>query len=112
MAKIEVERLLFQLGISSNYYGYKQLAAALDKILDDLDRLSHINRLFQEISEELNTSPTAIRDNIDTLIEASWRKNPDLIRSISNYPLPARPSVKRFREIACNYLMRARGIIV
>ena len=67
---------------------------------------------FQEISEELNTSPTAIRDNIDTLIEASWRKNPDLIRSISNYPLPARPSVKRFLEIACNYLMRARGIIV
>lgn len=106
MAKLVVEELLLQLGMPSSYDGYQQLAATIDTILEDLDKLSHVNTLFQEVGEKFHTSQTAVRDNIDTLIKVSWRKNQKLIQSISGYPLVTRPSVKRFLEIAVNHLIR------
>lgn len=106
MARMEVEALLLLLGISSNYRGYQLLLATLNAVLDDPDKMLRANRLFQEIADTFHTSPTSVRDNIETLINVSWRKNPHLIQEITGYPLVSRPSVKRFLEIVLNYLMR------
>lgn len=106
MARIEIETLLYRLGITSNYYGYRLLLTVLDVAFDDPDKLVRVNRLFREVAELYDISPTSVRDNIETLIIVSWRKNPNLIQNITGYPLVSRPPVKRFLEIAINYLIR------
>ncbi len=110
MARMEVEELLLLLGITSNYRGYQLLLATLNAVLDDPDKMLRANRLFQEIADSYNASPTSVRDNIETLINVSWRKNPNLIQEITGYPLISRPSVKRFLEIILNYLMRTASL--
>ena len=107
MVKIDAATLLYRLGITSNYRGYRPLITSLNIALDDPDKLVRINRLFREVAKTYGISPTSVRDNIETLIVVSWHKNPNLIQSITGYPLVSRPSVKRFLEIAVNYLIRA-----
>lgn len=106
MARIDAETLLYRLGITSNYHGYRLLITTLETALQDPDKLIRVNRLFREVAETYGISPTSVRDNIETLIVVSWRKNPNLIQGISGYPLLSRPSVKRFLEISVNHLIR------
>lgn len=106
--KLLTDDVLFRLGITPNYVGYKYLLSALEMALEDEDRLSCVSKeIWGPLEEEYHYKKKGIESGIRTLSNRAWLKNPELVKELSPGKDPGPLSAVDFLTALYHYEVRS-----
>ena len=88
---IAVRKTLDQIGVKHSLKGHRYIISAIEKALDDRNKLNRITKtLYIEISQENNDTPSRVERAIRHAIEVTWTNgNPVAINKIFGYTVSA-----------------------
>jgi two-component system response regulator (stage 0 sporulation protein A) len=95
--------LLYHLGITPSYRGYRQLVLALELLREDEDLLYQTMNFYTTVAERNHSSCASVERNIRTLATRAWNVNPKLLKRVAGYPLKNKPANAEFLSILLNY---------
>ena len=101
--------LLRDLGAKAGFCGFLYVSYVLLQTLQNpswLDRLTE--ELYPETARRYHVALNDVRRGVRRVIAAIWKKNAPRLRELSQEPLGASPSEKRFFALACAYLQKAQ----
>ena len=76
--QISISNFLDGLGIPASLTGYKYIATAIEKTMDDEEMLEGVTKiLYPEIAKTHNSTPPRVEKAIRHAIEVAWNKNPN-----------------------------------
>lgn len=98
---MEIEEVLFRLGILSNSAGYKLLLYALQLLLACKGWNPSLKELQREVNKIHTCTYDMFKQNINHAIKKIWmnRQRRDYLNQISPIALNSRPTVKQFIQI-------------
>ena len=100
-----VERTLYALGLSANYVGFSQLAAALEIALREPEALRRVTKyLYPETARRCGTNWKAVERNIRTMLRRAWRCAPGRLEEWAGCPLAGCPHPAQFIAILIHHL--------
>ena len=99
-------RLLFMLGGTPNYAGFRYVIYALKLLSENNEmRLQLVTKwLYPDIAKHYQTEWKTVERDIRTLIGVIWKRNPILLQYIAGYPMNHKPTVSQFFGILWEYL--------
>lgn len=101
----EIETLLYSIGLSENYAGFRHTATALEIALQDPDSLLLVTKLlYPETARRCDTSWTAVERNIRSMRHKAWTKEPGKLQSMAECSLISRPTPAQFLSILAHHL--------
>jgi two-component system response regulator (stage 0 sporulation protein A) len=88
---VAIRKTLDQIGVKHSLKGYRYIISAIEKALDDRNKLNRITKtLYIEISQENNDTPSRVERAIRHAIEVTWTDgNPVAINKIFGYTVSA-----------------------
>lgn len=88
---VAIRKTLDQIGVKHSLKGYRYIIGAIEKALDDRNKLNRITKtLYIEISQENNDTPSRVERAIRHAIEVTWTDgNPVAINKIFGYTVSA-----------------------
>ena len=96
----EILELLYQLGVTANYRGFRYIVTAVELILEDPQRLLAVTKdLYPDVAKRCKTTSSGVERNIRTAIRAAWSHNPQLVMELMRYPLSSPPTTSQM--LAC-----------
>ena len=105
-----IRRTLYHLRITGNYRGTRQLACAVELVLEDDSRLlSVIREIYTPVAERCGCNVETIERNIRTVIFRVWHTRRKALIELAGYPMDAPPTVSEFIAILADYI-RAQTI--
>lgn len=100
----KIDRLLYSIGLTANYTGYRQIAIALRLAVEEPDMLLLVTkRLYPEIAQQCGTNWKAVERNIRAMLVFAWEHSRDRLEQISG-PLDTKPTPAQFLAILSYYL--------
>ena len=117
---VAIRKTLDQIGVKHSLKGYRYIISAIEKGLDDRNKLDYITKvLYVEIARENDSTPSRVERAIRHAIEVTWcRGNARAINSIFGYTVSAakgKPTNSEFIAlvtdfVAMNYEEIANGM--
>lgn len=105
--KTEIAYLLHRLGVTGNYFGYRQVLIAVELVLADESRILRIcDGVYRPTAEALGCDIRCVERNIRTVVRQAWCKNRKLLTELATFPLIAEPTVSQFIDILANHIRR------
>lgn len=106
---IAIRKVLDQIGMKHNLKGHGYIISAIEKALDDRNKLNRITKtLYIEISQENNDTPSRVERVIRHAIEVTWTDgNPVAINKIFGYTVPAakgKPTNSEFIALLTDFI--------
>lgn len=102
---LKAEEVLRKLGITANYIGYQYLIEGICLGLEDEKRLQGITKtIYLELALKYHSSIGSVERNMRTVINAIWRKKPELFKEVIKYPFDSKPSVSQMISGTVGYL--------
>ena len=100
--------LLRDWGAKAGFCGFLYVSYVLLQALQNPSRLDRLTEeLYPETARRYHVAPDDVRRGVRRVIAAIWKKNPQRLQELSQEPLGASPSEKRFFSLACAYLQEA-----
>ena len=88
----EIDNLLYRLGATANYTGFRYISCALHLCIQQPERLLLVTkRLYPDIGKRYGTNWKAVERNIRTVGDVIWRENRPLLESLARKPLLQKP---------------------
>lgn len=98
--KAEICRLLRQLGITSNYTGYRHASHAVFLSIQEPERLLLVTKwIYPDVAKHFNTNWRCVERNIRTVSQIAWESNRSALELMAGHALPTRPSSGAFLSI-------------
>lgn len=84
---VAIRKTLDQIGVKHSLKGYRYIISAIEKGLDDRNKLNYITKvLYVEIARENDSTPSRVERAIRHAIEVAWcRGNARVINNIFGY---------------------------
>lgn len=84
---IAIRKTLDQIGVKHNLKGHRYMISAIEKCLEDMNKLDHIVKgIYSEIAEENNDVTSRVERAIRHAIEVTWTNgNLNVISNIFGY---------------------------
>lgn len=106
---IAIRKVLDQIGMKHNLKGHGYIISAIEKALDDRNKLNRITKtLYIEISQENNDTPSRVERAIRHAIEVTWTNgNPVAINKIFGYTVSAakgKPTNSEFIALLTDFI--------
>lgn len=103
---MEIEEVLFRLGILSNSAGYKLLLYALQLLLVCKGWTPSLKELQREVNKVHSCTYDMFKQNINHTIKKIWsdKHRQHYLNQISPIALNSRPTVKQFIQILYDHL--------
>lgn len=102
-----IQKTLRSLGVTPNYQGYYQITDAIELAVEDENRLLEATqKIYQHIADRDGYKWSAVERNIRTVVQRTWKINPELLAKIAGYALTEVPTATAFIEIIAAYLLR------
>ena len=106
---IAVRKTLDQIGVKHSLKGHRYIISAIEKALDDRNKLNRITKtLYIEISQENNDTPSRVERAIRHAIEVTWTNgNPVAINKIFGYTVSAakgKPTNSEFIALLTDFI--------
>ncbi len=96
----EVRAMLNELGVTSNYAGYRQTVAAVLLAMEQPDALSLISkRIYPEVAKQFDSNWRSIERNIRTVLTRVWEDNALQLSLLACAELTKRPTTAHFIRI-------------
>lgn len=107
---MKVQDLFRCFGITKKYQGYDQAILAIDLVMEDESRLSHITKeIYWEVAEKCSCNWFSVERNIRTISHRAWHVNKNLLIEMAGYELLVQPSTSEFIAILSSYLKRTEA---
>lgn len=106
---VAIRKVLDQIGMKHNLKGHGYIISAIEKALDDRNKLNRITKtLYIEISQENNDTPSRVERAIRHAIEVTWTDgNPVAINKIFGYTVSAakgKPTNSEFIALLTDFI--------
>lgn len=106
---IAVRKTLDQIGVKHSLKGHRYIISAIEKALDDRNKLNRITKtLYIEISQENNDTSSRVERAIRHAIEVTWTDgNPVAINKIFGYTVSAakgKPTNSEFIALLTDFI--------
>lgn len=96
MRRKVIEGLILRLGITANYRGYEYLIEGIELAVTDAEKLLYITKeIYPELARRHHSTPGRVERNIRTVIEAVWKRGPELFQEVIGCPFSGKPSVSQ-----------------
>ena len=103
----KVEQMLYSIGLTPNYKGYRQLAQTLQIAEEEPEALEAVTKwLFPAAARKCGTNWKAVERNIRTMIGMAWQTAPEELERLSGYSLERRPRSAQFLAFLTYHLSR------
>lgn len=92
---MEIQNLLYSIGLSENYVGYRQMMVALEIATQEPDSLRLVTKwLYPETARRCGTNWKSVERNIRTSLRYTWKSSKHTLeemagRSLDTMPKPA-----------------------
>lgn len=106
---VAIRKTLDQIGVKHSLKGYRYIISAIEKGLDDRNKLNYITKvLYVEIARENDSTPSRVERAIRHAIEVAWcRGNARAINSIFGYTVSAakgKPTNSEFIALLTDFI--------
>ena len=102
----DIQKVLFGLGITRRYIGYRYAEEALLLLREDENRIYSVTKcLYPGIARKYSTSVNAVERDIRTLSLVAWRSRRKILEKMAGHPLEQRPTSSHFLDILYSYLV-------
>ena len=92
----KVEQMLYSIGLTPNYKGYRQLTQALQIAVEEPEALEAVTKwLYPAVARKCGTNWKTVERNIRTMIGIAWRTAPEPII----YPISSSLSVNLVENV-------------
>ena len=92
-----MEKILYSLGITRCYEGFRLLMFAVD-FASDSNKIV-LKEVYAAAALRFGCSWDSVERNIRTAIKCAWRTNPELLRQIAGRKLSAPPTAAKFIDM-------------
>ena len=97
--------LLWQLGVSENYMGFRYAAYAAALCAANQDRLLLVTKwLYPDVASYFGTNWACVERDLRTVIAVAWERNPVLLAAFTHCPENYKPSCSQFIAALAYYL--------
>lgn len=101
----KTEALLYAVGLSANYVGFRQLAAALEIAAQSPESLCMVTKwLYPETAKRCGTSWNAVERNIRQMLRIVWNDSRRELERLAGRPFSAKPTPAQFLAILLHIL--------
>lgn len=92
--------LLYRLGITENYKGFRYAAYAAALCALEQDRLLLVTKLlYPDVARHFGTTWQAVERDLRTVVHIAWTHNPEFLLHLSQSPLNQKPQCAQFLAI-------------
>lgn len=106
-----INNALRRLGITANYRGHRQLAIAVQLVLEDEDRLYAVQQeIYRPVAEIVQSNPGSVERNIRTVIARVWNQNRAQLNAFAGYEMTEPPKPSEFIDIIANRVRRSCSV--
>lgn len=96
----EIYDLLYQLGITANYFGFYYASYAVYLAMQQPERLLLVTKfLYPDVAKKYKTNWKCVERNIRTVINISWKTNRTLLIELAHGTLLDKPTASQFIAI-------------
>ena len=105
---MELEALLYELGLSDSRAGFRCIIAAVEIALMDPCALTMVTkRLYPQTAQRCKTNWKAVERNIRTSINIVWSKDPHRLQELTGCPVHTKPTAAHFIAILAYFAQTA-----
>ena len=98
--------LLYQLGVTANYLGFKQTAYAVRLCVEEPERLLFVTKwVYPDVARRYHTNWRAVERNIRTVNHIIWRENRAYLEKLAQRPLSRKPYAGQLLAILSSALL-------
>lgn len=97
---IKIQKLLYSIGLTANYAGYRQLMVALEIAVEEPESLSQVTKwLYPETARRCGTNWKAVERNIRTALRRVWKNSRNTLEEMAGYSFDTMPKPAQFLAI-------------
>lgn len=97
---MKIQNLLYSIGLTANYAGYRQLKVALEIAAQEPESLCLVTKwLYPETARRCGTNWKAVERNIRTALHCTWKTARHTLEQMAGCPLDTMPKPAQFLAI-------------
>lgn len=101
----KIQSLLYAMGLTANYVGYRQMAVALEIAAREPESLCLVTkRLYPETARRCGTNWKAVERNIRTTLRCAWECSPHTLEQLAGHSIDVMPKPAQFLAILARSL--------
>lgn len=102
-----INSILRELAIGKNHKGHREIAYAIQLLLEDEDRLcAVVKEIYIPVAEYFHVEWNAVERNLRTAIFRVWRMRRQRLFEIAGYEMTVPPIGSEFLDILLSYVQR------
>ena len=106
-----MSNFILQSTIGKNYKGHREIAYAVQLLLEDEDRLcAVVKEVYIPVAKHFNVEWNAVERNLRTAISRVWRLRRQRLFEIAGYEMEEPPTGSEFLDILLSYAQRQENI--
>ena len=96
----KIQSLLYSIGLTSNYVGYRQMTIALEIAVQEPKSLCMVTKwLYPETAKRCGTNWKAVERNIRTALRCTWKTSQHTLEQMAGHSLEIIPKPAQFLAI-------------
>ena len=100
-----MEQMLYSIGLTPNYRGYRQLVQTLQIAMEEPEALEAVTkRLYPAVARKCGTNWKAVERNIRAIIKIAWQTAPEKLEHLPGCSLERRPRPAQFLSFLTYHL--------
>ena len=97
---MRIQKLLYSIGLTANYAGYRQIMIALEIASQKPESLCQVTKwLYPETARRCGTNWKAVERNIRTALHCTWKISQHTLEQITGHSFDAAPKPAEFLAI-------------
>ena len=97
---MRVQKLLYSIGLTANYTGYRQMTIALEIASQEPESLCQVTKwLYPETARRCGTNWKAVERTIWTALHRTWKTSQHTLEQMAGYSFNSVPSPAEFLAI-------------
>lgn len=98
--EIKIQKLLYSIGLTANYTGYRQMMIALEIASQEPESLCSVTKwLYPETARRCGTNWKAVERNIRTALRCAWKNSQGTLERMAGCSFDTMPKPAQFLAI-------------
>ena len=101
----EIQQLMYSMGLTANYAGYRQMMIALEIAAQEPESLCLVTKwLYPETARRCGTNWKSVERNIRTVLRCAWKNSQHTLEEMAGRTFDTMPKPAQFRAILAHGL--------
>lgn len=102
---MRIQKMLYSIGLTANYVGYRQIMIALEIASQEPESLCRVTKwLYPETARRCGTNWKAVERNIRRALRCSWKTSQQTLEQMAGHSFNSAPKPAEFLAILAQEL--------